>query len=238
MMDDSCRQYAPLQPIETPLLGWYWDPQCIPQHTKIFAIVRLLRDMRLTPMDFLLETISLSSEYDSTRNGFYQGSGLDHFLNTISQNKKGINKLESWIRPRALNLVVDEVQREMDNLKELLTMKIADITPEFLTDFNLDRDITTILEEHSPWMHHILLSVAQTPCAIHENAKKIAGPVSKSTYVTQAIMTSQSVLLGCSHAVSQHEVPEQSSMCDSSGLLLLQLWSTSEDHQYTVSLWT
>ena len=123
-------------------------------------------------------------------------------------------------------MVVDEVQREMDNLKELLTMKIADITPEFLMNFNLDHDLTTILEEHSLWMHHILLSAAQTPHVIHENSKKIAGPVSKSTYVTWAIMTSQSVLLGCPHAVSQHEVPEQSSMCDSSRLLL-QLWSTS-----------
>jgi hypothetical protein len=76
-------------------------------------------------MDFLLETISLSSEYDSTCNGSYPGSSLNQFLNTILQNKKGINKLESWIRPMALNLVVNEVQREMDNLKELLTMKIA-----------------------------------------------------------------------------------------------------------------
>jgi hypothetical protein len=94
MMDDSCRPYSPLQPIETPVLGWYWDPRCIPQHMKIFAIVHLLRDMRLTPIDFLLETISLSSEYNSTRNGFYQGSGLNHFLNTtISRNKRGTAKL-------------------------------------------------------------------------------------------------------------------------------------------------
>lgn len=53
-------------------------------------------------MNLLLETISMSAEYDYSRNGFYQGSGLDHFLNA---------KLAAWIQPRALNLVVGEVHK-------------------------------------------------------------------------------------------------------------------------------
>jgi hypothetical protein len=185
MMMDNDYGHAQPQPIEAPMLGWYWDPHYISYDTKVFAIVYLLRDMHLTLMDFLLETISMSSVYDSTCNGFYQGSGLNQFLNAVSQNKKGIAKLETWIRLRALSLVVEEVQREMDQLKEFLTMKMTDITPMFLMDFDLDCDITTILEEYSPWMHHILLAAAQTPCAIRENIKTV-GLVSKSIYDTQA----------------------------------------------------
>jgi hypothetical protein len=62
---------------------------------------------------------------------------------------------------------------------------MAHITPEFLMDFNLERDITaatTLLEEHSPCMHHILLSAAQTPRAVHENTKKIAGCIARDSW--------------------------------------------------------
>ena len=51
-------------------------------------------------------------------------------------------------------------------------MSIKDITVEFFTKFNLQTAITDVLEQHSPWLRHILLTAAQMLRASKENRKK------------------------------------------------------------------
>lgn len=136
----------------------------------------------MSPMDLLLTVIGNKSEFSMNRNGFYQGNGLEHFLNMVSNDKTGKQKLETWMRPRAIDMVVKEVEREMDDLAEIYRMRMQDVSPEFLMDFNLERHVTQKLEQNSPWFRRILEAAAQTERARAQNTKKDARAVS-SCYI-------------------------------------------------------
>jgi hypothetical protein len=76
--------------------------------------------------------------------------------------------LMKWVNVQALNIMLKRVSKEMDSLR-VSQMSMKDITPEFLMEFELQTQITDILEQLSPWLRCILLMAAQTRHTFIEN---------------------------------------------------------------------
>jgi len=66
---------------------------------------------------------------------------LQALLNTILNDEKGAVTMEDWMAPHALDLVCKNIHREMDATKPLLKMSVGEITPEFLSKW----DINTVM---------------------------------------------------------------------------------------------
>ncbi|KAJ7934001.1 hypothetical protein B0H13DRAFT_2306030 [Mycena leptocephala] len=71
----------------------------------------------------------------------------------------------------------DNTHREMNVLSTIILQSTNDITPEGLLDFDFERDVTAVCEEHSPMLRRVLMAAAQTVRAAHENTLKDPAPV-------------------------------------------------------------
>ncbi|KAJ7434235.1 hypothetical protein FB451DRAFT_1195523 [Mycena latifolia] len=141
-------------------LQWRGDPQTIP--IKIQAVVEILWGLRLSPVEFLITLLGRQAEYKDNSDGFYCTQGLECLLNICSADKRGTKKLNVWIGARATNMIVWETHREMDALGTIFKQSTKDLTPEALTDFDFQRDVTAVCKEHAPNLHQALMAAAQT----------------------------------------------------------------------------
>jgi len=155
------------------MLRWMYPPQLLTPDQRVNNVLTILTDMRMTPMDLLLATLGPQAEYKPYKDSFYHGNtnAIDRFLNVVEAEKRGRDKLKSWLDVQALDIVLKRVSKEMDSL-HMFQMSVKDLTPEFLMEFKLQSAITEVLEQHSPWLRSILLTAAQTRRASIENTTK------------------------------------------------------------------
>ncbi|KAF7976464.1 hypothetical protein HWV62_6721 [Athelia sp. TMB] len=125
-------------------------------------------------MDIITEVIRPNSRFKSLSDGFFHPGNktLFHFLNVVGADPRGQKKLESWKGDGALDVVVKRVAKEMDSLSLAFKMSAKDLTPEFLSGFDLDTSVTDVLADKSPWLQKILLAAAQTKRSERENTIK------------------------------------------------------------------
>ncbi|RDB22299.1 hypothetical protein Hypma_010669 [Hypsizygus marmoreus] len=173
------------------LLAWCYQPETITPEKKLLAIIDILKELRMSPMDLVLEALGGNPAFKANRDGFYKGQGFEKLMNVMEAEPTGKKKIQTWMRPRAINTVVDEVNREMEALNEDALMYVKQITPEYLTGFHLQTNITDILTEKSPWLQRILLAAAQTPRAARENVKKDPIPGCSMIHAQLSNMRSQ-----------------------------------------------
>lgn len=148
---------------------------------KIQGIVDLLyEDMKMSPMDFFLATIGPNPAFRNDQIGFHKSKGLNHFLNVVQSHPQGRTNLDMWMRPRAIEMVEKRVSAEMDGLKEDLCMSMLDVTPEFLVNFNLKRDLTDLFVAKSPWLRRVLMASCQTSRAVNNNTYKTPDAVCRA----------------------------------------------------------
>ena len=159
--------------MENSVLHWMYPPQLLTPDERISNVLMILTDMRMSPMDLLLATLGPQVKYKAYKDSFYHGNtnSIDRFLNVVEAEKRGHDKLKSWVNVRALDIVLKRVTKEMDSLR-VFQMSIKDLTPEFLMEFKLQSAIAEVLEQHSPWLRSILLTAAQTRRASIENTTK------------------------------------------------------------------
>ena len=72
----------------------------------------------ISPMDLLLVMLGPQIEYQAYKDSFYHGNtyAVSCFLNVVQAEKQGNEKLMTWVRSRALKIVLDEIAKEMDAL--------------------------------------------------------------------------------------------------------------------------
>ncbi|KAJ7759811.1 hypothetical protein DFH07DRAFT_1023425 [Mycena maculata] len=161
----------PPPPPSSPL-RWARDPNKIPLTTKVLAVVQILRDLRLSPVEFLITLLSHQDAYKDNAIGFYRTDGLEQLLNVCSADPRGKKKVDTWYQARAIDAFVRTTHQEMDTLSTIFKHSASDITPEALMDFDFQRDVTAVCEETAPKLRRILMAAAQTPRAARENTTK------------------------------------------------------------------
>jgi hypothetical protein len=161
---------SPPPPQLSPLI---WTPAAakLDSNGRLLAIAALLRQMRYSPMDFVIALLGQGPEFDTFRKGFYDSQGLEQLLNVMESNKRGVAKLRTCIRPRAIKLVKEEVYLEMEELTSYTHMSTNDITPQFLMTFDLRKENETFADT-APVLHDVLMTSCQTDRSASENKLK------------------------------------------------------------------
>ena len=153
-------------------LIWAYDPKFLSQDAKILSILNLLKSMKLTSIDLVAHVLGNRNSFKTWKDGLLKSHGIEHFLNTLEYDDRGKSKLDSWMKVRAENMVVETVEQEMRKAKGIMKMTMKQVTPEFLKDFRLERDITMPFEETTPVLWRILCAATQTVRATRENVHK------------------------------------------------------------------
>ena len=109
-------------------------------------------------------------DYAGYRNELYKdkSSKLSDILDLIIVTEAGKQKLYSWLRPRALELVCQVIDKEMDSVtKGELLPGLSAITPEFIKSWTVED-----VNERAPFLTGVLLRAAQTALAKEKNILK------------------------------------------------------------------
>lgn len=138
------------------------DPRSLDTEEKILSLLKILRGMRMTAMDLLLYTISEKPSMATWRDGFFRSNALAQLLNVLEVDERGTKQLNVVLRQRAIALVADEINTEMENAKFIFQMSSKDVTPELLLTFDLNRSLTEPLQETTPWLRQILMTAMCT----------------------------------------------------------------------------
>jgi hypothetical protein len=141
-----------------------------PQRVKV--ALAFLRDGRLSPVDFLIDILdSRRDEFGGYRDGLYKENStrLGDLMDVIMSDPKGKRKLEEWMELHAVDVVCRAVGQEMDAVKKDFNMSIADVSPEYLRNWDLGANTSN---EKAPILQQILHSAAQTDTAKEKNKIK------------------------------------------------------------------
>lgn len=115
------------------------------KHSAIVKALKILQAASVTPTEFLTQ-LALGDHPDlySYRQKIFSNQNkpmLQALLNVVLNDEKGAVTMEDWMEPHALDLVCKNIHHEMDAAKPLLKMSVGEITPEFLSKW----DINTVM---------------------------------------------------------------------------------------------
>jgi len=115
------------------------------KHSVIVKALKILQAASVTPTEFLTQ-IAIGDHPDlySYHQKLFSNQNkpmLQALLNAILNDEKGAVTMEDWMAPHALDLVCKNIHREMDAAKPLLKMSVSEITPEFLSKW----DVNTVM---------------------------------------------------------------------------------------------
>ncbi|KAH8988185.1 hypothetical protein EDB83DRAFT_2239866 [Lactarius deliciosus] len=104
------------------------------------SILRDLQGLKLTAVDLLTAIINGNGKFEGFRNAFFSPKNRDSLiglLDRLIQDDKGRPIVEGWMFPHALRLVCKEVHVEMEAAKPHLRMYTANISPEFIENWDI-----------------------------------------------------------------------------------------------------
>ncbi|KAF8274044.1 hypothetical protein EI94DRAFT_1768902 [Lactarius quietus] len=138
---------------------------------RITKALGVLKDGRLSPFDLILEVLdSNNTEYAGYRNELYKSKNdkLQKILDSVLITDSGKQKLWSWMRPHALEIVCGVIDEEMDSItKEDILPGLSAISPDYIKSWTV-ADVS----EQLPFVTQVLRRAAQTFLAKETNKKK------------------------------------------------------------------
>ncbi|KAH9007941.1 hypothetical protein EDB83DRAFT_2236063 [Lactarius deliciosus] len=106
----------------------------------LMSILRDLQGLKLTAVDLLTAIINGNGKFEGFRNAFFSPknhNSLIGLLDQLIQDDKGRPIVEGWMFPHVLRLVCKEVHVEMEAAKPHLWMYTANISPEFIKNWDI-----------------------------------------------------------------------------------------------------
>ena len=117
------------------------------------STIEALRKARATPIDFILTIISDDNDdFKTFRTAFYSVTNkkkVEKLLTAIWNNAKGNETFKDWMQPHALDLVCDDIHKEMEVVKPSLFMNVEDVTPNFISTWDIHA-IMGPVSKHTP----------------------------------------------------------------------------------------
>ena len=143
----------------------------MPRSERIANALDILKGGRLSPFDLILEILDGHNvDYAGYRIELYKdkSSKLPCILDSILATDAGKQKLWAWMRPHALEMVCEAIDKEMDSVTTgNLLSGLSAITPDFIKSWTV-ADVC----ERAPFLTGVLLRAAQTSSAKEKNKKK------------------------------------------------------------------
>jgi hypothetical protein len=84
-----------------------------------------------------------SSEFSRHQAKIYKGGGskLRQILNTIMSDEAGSHVLMDWMRPYRIQQICDTIKDEMDALRKDFCMSISEITPAYIKEWTMEKNV-------------------------------------------------------------------------------------------------
>jgi hypothetical protein len=119
----------------------------------------------LSPIDLLLHILDPSnSENDRYRTSLYKEDGrLAEVMNTIMGDERGRWRLGVWMSEGpAIESTCAIIDREMDVVQKELSMKLEDVTPEYISKWTVETAAGLVARNSAPTLYRLLVRAAQT----------------------------------------------------------------------------
>lgn len=131
----------------------------------ILSALQILKEVKVTATE-LLELVANGSQQGLAyfHSGFYATTNRDRvhdLLDTIWAHPKGKTMLEDWMRPHAIDLVCKSVHSEMEAAKPFLRMNVSDVTPEFVSNWDIRKTMEPIAVNITPMWTRVLNATTQ-----------------------------------------------------------------------------
>ncbi|KAF8221224.1 hypothetical protein L208DRAFT_1329384 [Tricholoma matsutake] len=153
------------------------------------SILATLRNARISPTEFLTHVLE-DSECISFRTSFYSDHNVPRFnklLDTIWMADKGCTAMKNWMWTHAVDLVCNTVYEEFESAKPALRMSANDVTPEFISNWDINSFMEPIGTELTPIWCRILEAATETKEAKEKHKK----PKSRNRLTGRNVISAQ-----------------------------------------------
>ncbi|TFY51932.1 hypothetical protein EVG20_g10773 [Dentipellis fragilis] len=158
------------------------DSLCAPfkplsRNLVLDSVLQILRHLHISPLELVSQLVDLGNKSgDHFRRQWYSKDcpQLDRLLDGIAVDPRGKAKLNSWMEPRAVDIISRTIDDEMQAVQNHLHLpSVNSITPAFLDEWNKKSIIEPVVAA-TPTLMAILLRAAETSVAKEKNKKKHA----------------------------------------------------------------
>ena len=93
-----------------------------------------IREIRKSPLDVLEFSLRDTTPDSAKYHGglFRDRSKFTSLLDQLRTHPEGRNVLDDWLRTSGLDIIKQFIEKEIDYVKEAFTMKVDEVTPQFL----------------------------------------------------------------------------------------------------------
>jgi len=142
--------------------------------SRLQDVLAHLRLGRLSPVDLLIHVLDPQiPENDWHRIHLYKEDGrLGELMDMIMEDERGHKRLGVWMKEHAIEAICEVIDAEMDVVRENLTMKLEDVTPEYISKWTVEATVGSVAQKGAPTLHRLLVRAAQTNKAKAKNIKK------------------------------------------------------------------
>lgn len=114
------------------------------QHVRLSTLFLIFWGMQKITLSGLLAAIlneDSQEEFGYYHAAFYAGnkSSFTSLLDLIWRNDKGSCIMKKWMKSHAIDLMCDIIHNEMDKAKPALQMRTADATPDFISNWDINK---------------------------------------------------------------------------------------------------
>ena len=91
----------------------------------------------------------------------------------IMADERGRHRLGMWMKEHAVESTCEIIDAEMDVVRECLTMKLKDVTPEYISKWTVKTTLGIAAQNAAPTLCRLLVHTAQTDKVKAKNIKKV-----------------------------------------------------------------
>ena len=127
-------------------------------------VLGILRQGGLSPIRLMIAIANVAApEYEMYRVKMYEnGANLRDFLDAVMQDDNGRRVMMEWMRPHAIAQVCASVQSEMCELDKEFRSEVASITPVYVRDWTMEKDVITPVEKITPSLLQVIRAAVES----------------------------------------------------------------------------
>jgi len=127
-------------------------------------VLGILHQGGLSPIRLMTAIANVAApEYKMYRVKMYENSAnLRDFLDVVMQDDNGRRVMMEWMRPHPIAQACASVQSEMCELEKEFCSKVTSITPVYIQDWTMEKDVITPVEKITPSLLQVIHAAVES----------------------------------------------------------------------------
>lgn len=149
------------------------QPELVARHRKpkmsrdvsLMTILRDLQDIKYTVVDLLAFVVEGDGEFGPFRHALFSPrnrTSLNKLFERLIQDDKGGPIMKDWVFSHSVLLVCGRIHAEMEDAKQHLRMNTADVTPEFIEQWDIYKIMKGVSSDTTPTLTTILQAAGES----------------------------------------------------------------------------